>query len=175
MKMTRLLLLLAFLCLPLCLTAQNPASSAENTEHQGSKAQKKVKNRKSDEADPLSASTFSESVAEAVMRRLADALEGHNRKLMLSAFDSDKMDDYRGFQGQVEAFLDHYASIRVHLRILQSTTEGEKGIMLTEIEMEALPGGEAVPVRKHDEIRLELERGNKGWRIVDIKPRDFFS
>jgi len=174
MKMTRLLLL-AFLCLPLCLTAQNPASSAENTENQGSKAQKKLKNRKSDEADPLSASTFSESVAEAVMRRLADALEGHNRKLMLSVFDGDKMNDYAGFEGQVEAFFDHYVSLRVHLRILQTTPAGEKGIILTDIEMELLPGGEAVPVRKHDEIRLELERGKRGWRIVDIKPRDFFS
>ena len=174
MKMTKLLLL-AFLCLPLCLAAQDPASSAENTENQGSKAQKKVRNKKSDEADPLNASTFSDSVAEAVMRRLADALEAHNRKLMLSAFDSDKMDDYQGFQGQVEAFFDHYASVRVHLRILQSTTEGEKGIMLTDIEMESLPGGEAVPGRKHDQIRFELERGHKGWRIVDIKPRDFFS
>lgn len=174
MKMTRLLLL-AFLCLPLCLTAQNPASSAGNTENQGSKAQKKVKNKKSDEGDPLSASTFSESVAEAAMRRLADALEGHNRKLMLSLFDADRMNDYAGFEGQIEAFFDHNVSVREHIRILETTPEGEKGIILTDIEMELQPGAEAVPVRKHDEIRLELERGNKGWRIVDIKPRDFFS
>jgi hypothetical protein len=106
---------------------------------------------------------------------MADALEGHNRKLMLSAFDGNKMADYAGFEGQIAAFFDHYVSLRVHLRILQTTTEGEKGIILTDIEMESLPAGEAVPVRKREEIRIEVERGDRGWRIVEIRPRDFFS
>lgn len=168
-----------FLCFSLCLFAQNSSSYAANrtqtTSSAQEKASKKQKNKKSDEADDLNATAFSESVASAVMRRLADALEGQNRKLMLSLFDAEKMNDYAGFEGQIAAFFDHYVSLRVHLRILQTTTEGDKGIILTDIEMESLPSGDAMPVRQHDQIRLELQRGAKGWRIVEIKPRDFFS
>ena len=159
------------------ITSQAPNSS-ENSQPIGSrqeKSPKKEKNKKSQEGDDLNASIFSESVATAVTRRLRDALEGHNQRLMLSAFDSDKMPDYSGFEGQIEAFFNQYASFRVHLRILQTTAEAEKRIVLTDIELEALPGGDAVPVRKHDQIRLELKRSSKGWRIVDVKPRDFFS
>jgi hypothetical protein len=172
-------LFLCFLCFSLCLFGQNPSSSAVNTTQSTAsareKASKQQKNKKSDEADDLNATAFSDSVASAVMRRLADAVEGHNRKLMLPLFDADKMNDYAGFEGQIAAFFDHYVSVRVHLRILQTTTEGNKGIILTNIEMELLPGGEAVPFRRHDDVRLELERGDKSWRIVEIKPRDFFS
>lgn len=172
-------LLSCFLCFSLCLFGQNPSSSAaNNTQSSGSaqeKASKQQKNKKSDEADDLNATAFSDSVASAVMRRLADALEGHNPKLMLALFDADKMNDYAGFEGQIVAFFDHYVSVRVHVRILETTSEGDKGIILTNIEMELLPGGEAVPFRRHDDVRLELERGDKGWRIVEIKPRDFFS
>jgi hypothetical protein len=63
----------------------------------------------------------------------------------------------------------------VHSRIIQATTEGERGIILCDFEMEAIPAGDAPPVRKQDQLRFELERGNKGWKIVDLKPRDFFS
>lgn len=166
-------LLSCFLCFSVCLLAQGSSPSATSSAQE--KASKKEKNKKADEADDLNATTFSGPVASVVTRRLSDALEGHNRRLMLSLFDADKMDDYPGFEAQITAFFDHYASLRVHLRIVQVTTEGEKGIILSEIEMESLPGGEAAPVRKHDELRLELERGNKGWRIVSLTPRDFFS
>ena len=174
MKMKKFLLP-AFLCLSMCLVAQDSSSEAHvQTGTREDKATKKEKNKNSN-VDDLNAGTFSESVAEAVTRRLRDALEGHSQRLMLSAFDADKMNDYPGFEGQIEAFFDHYVSFRVHIRILQATAEAEKGIILTDFEMEALPSGEAAPLRKHDEIRLELERGSKGWKIVEIKSRDFFS
>lgn len=172
-------LLSFFLCFSLGLFAQGFSPSAINdtppTSSAQEKASKKEKNKKTDEADDLNATTFSGPVASVVMRRLSDALEGHNRRLMLSLFDVDKMDDYPGFEGQIIAFFDHYASFRAHIRIVQTTTEGETGLILSDIEMESLPAGEAPPARKHDQLRFELKRGNKGWRIVNLTPRDFFS
>jgi hypothetical protein len=138
-------------------------------------AQKRQKKRKSNEQDDLTASTFSEAVANAVIRRLRDGLEGHSQRLMLSIFDRDKITDYSSFENQIDAFFNHYEAFRTHLRVLEATMEGEKAIVLTEIEMEAIPRGDAPPVRKQNQLRLELERGSKGWKIIEFKPRDFFS
>jgi hypothetical protein len=150
--------------------SENSASAAARQ----AKARKKGKKR-SNEQDDLTASTFSEAVANAVIRRLGDGLEGHSQRLMLSIFDPDKMKEYPRFENQIEAFFTQYQAFRVHLRVLQATSESERGIILTDVEMEAAPGGDAPPVRKQDQLRLELERGSKGWKIVDLNPRDFFS
>ena len=29
-------------------------------------------------------------------------------------------------------------------------------------------------IMKNDELRIEIKRGKKGWKIVDLKPREFF-
>ena len=118
---------------------------------------------------------FSEAVANAVIRRLRDGLEGHSQRVILSIFDPEKMNDYSGFENQIEAFFNHYETFRTHLRMVQATTDGEKGTVITEVEMEAIPHGDAPPVRKQNQLRFELERSSKGWKIVELNPRDFFS
>jgi len=111
-----------------------------------------------------------------VLQQLADGLEGHSERLMLSAFDDNKMDGYLNFEDQIEAFFQHYDSFRVHFRIDQATTEGDKGVVLVDIQMEEIPRStNAQPVRKNDQMRFEMERGKKGWKIVDLRPRNFFS
>ena len=136
---------------------------------------KNKKKKKSAPADDLQALTFDEDVANVVMSRLRDGLEGHSQRVMLSAFDADNMKEYPTFENQIEAFFNHYLRFRVHFRILQAMAESEKGTILTEVQMEALPGGDTPPVRKHEQLQIEVDRTVKGWKIVDLKPRDFFS
>ena len=139
------------------------------------KTQKKSEAKDSEDQDDLNSPTFGEGVANIVISRIRDALEGHSERLMLSIFESEKMTDYPRFENQIEAFFNQYHTFRVHSRILQATTEGEKSTILCDFEMEALPRGDSPPVRKQEQLRLELERGSKGWKIVDLKPREFFS
>ena len=54
--------------------------------------------------------------------------------------------------------------------------EGEKGMALVELQVEAAPrqdGG--IALRRDEQIRFELQQGKSGWKIVDIQPRDFFT
>lgn len=150
-------------------------SASDNAKAQDKKDKKKKKDKKSQQ-DDLTATVFSEAAAQDVLGMLRDGLEGHSQRLMLSAFDDDKMDGYLAFEDQIQAFFNKYEGFTVHFRISQSTTEGAKGIVLADIEMEEIPrGGAAPPVRKQAQMRFELERGRKGWRIVDFRPRGFFS
>ncbi len=119
---------------------------------------------------------FSEAAANSALADLRQGLEGHSQRQMLSAFDRDKMDGYLIFEEQLQALFQKYESFRVHYRILQSSIEGAKGVVLVDMQMEELPReGTVAAVRKDAQMRFELERGPKGWKIVDFRPREFFS
>jgi hypothetical protein len=127
-------------------------------------------------SDPLDTSAvFNERIANDVLGQIRDGLEGHSRRLMLSAFDSDKMDGYLSFEDQIDAFFERYEAFRVRFRISNVTVEGTKGVVLVDTEMEEVPRGGAQPVRKRAQLRFELELGRKGWRVVDFRDRNFFS
>ena len=138
--------------------------------------QSKDRKKKRDKKDKGSTEVFSTAVVNSVLNDLRDGLEGHTQRLMLSAFDADKMDGYLGFEDQIEAFFNKYTSFSVYFRIAQSATDGPKGIVLVDIQLEEIPrDATSPPIRKYGQIRFELERGKKGWKIVDFNPRNFFS
>jgi hypothetical protein len=152
---------------------QNPPDQSQKDKKKDKKKKKKDKGSADDVTVPTS---FSDAVAQDVIQQLTDGLEGHSERLMLSTFDDNKMDGYLNFEDQIEAFFQKYDSFRVHFRIDQATTEGDKGVVLVDIEMEEIPrSANAQPVRKRDQMRFEMERGKKGWKIVDLRPRTFFS
>jgi len=155
--------------------AQNPPDSSS------SKDQKKDKKKKKDKAsqDVMNTEVFSDDIARNVLNDIRDGLEGHSQRLMLSAFDPDKMDGYLTFEDQIQAMFQKYSEFRVHFRITQTSIEGPKGVILVDFEMEEVPnstsGANVVPQRRNSQVRFELERGKKGWKIVDFSPRGFFS
>jgi hypothetical protein len=137
---------------------------------------KDKKNKKSKPQDVLNTDVFNDDVARYVLGEVRDGLEGHVQRLMLSAFDDDNMPGYLSFEDQIEAMFDRYSEFRVHFRILQTTVEGPKGVVLVDFQLEEMPkANNAQPQRKSSQIRFELQRGRKGWRIVDISPRGFFT
>jgi hypothetical protein len=185
-------LVLILIALPRTLTAQDSSSSQDKKTDKasGDKAKKddqsqsssdqnkkeKKKKKKSGGQDLLDAGTvFNERVANDVLGQIRDGLEGHSRRLMLSAFDSDKMDGYLSFEDQIDAFFNRYEGFRVHFRIANVTVEGPKGVVLVDAELEQIPATGGAAQRKHSQLRFELEMGRKGWRVVDFRDRGFFS
>src|SRR4051794_16329305 len=78
------------------------------------KDKKKDKKDKSDNSAPDAYDTiFSDQVANNVLNDIRDGLEAHSQRLMLSAFDADKMDGYLTFEDQIQAYFEHYDGFRV--------------------------------------------------------------
>jgi hypothetical protein len=155
-------------------------NSQQNPQDQKKEKKEKKKKKKEKSQDVVDSETFSDGVARYVLDNLRDGLEGHSVRLFESAFDDDKMDGYLTFEDQVEAMFQQYSEFRVHFKIAQTTTEGPKGVILVDIEMEEIPNASPTarapqPQRRNGQVRFELERGKKGWRIVDFSPRSFFS
>lgn len=127
-------------------------------------------------SDPIDTSAvFNERIANDVLGQIRDGLIGHSRRLMLSAFDSDKMDGYLSFEDQIDAYFERYQEFNVRFRISNVAIEGTRGVVLVDTEMEQTPRGGAMPQRKRTQLRFELELGRKGWRVVDFRDRGFFS
>ena len=178
-----LLVIALLFALGLFAQEQPPSDKPQENPPQDQNANKKEKKKKDkkDKKDNKSqdvfySTVFTDAVANSVLSDLRDGLEGHSSRLMLSAFDSEKMDGYLSFEDQIESFFQRYEAFRVHYRISQSTVEGPKGVVLVDWEMEEIPsGGNAPPQRRNGQIRFVLERGKKGWKIVDFNPRGIFS
>jgi ketosteroid isomerase-like protein len=150
--------------------APQTAASENKTEKQNQEAEKQ--NR-----EPAAAelAVFDERAAAAVLGTIRDGLEGRSARRLLSAFDAGKMDGYRSFEDQVDAYFASYESIRVTLRILQVSQENDRGIILAEFQLENDPRDGERLSRRQGQLRFVLERGPKGWKIVDLDPRAFFS
>jgi hypothetical protein len=160
-------------------TRSGSGAEAQGQSHTPDPNQETKKQNKKEKgaADDLGrATSFSDAVAEDVLHVLADGLQGHNEGRMLSVFDGSAMDGYLNFSDQVSAMFQQYDSFRVHYNIDQTTTDGTKGVALVDFEMEeAAASANVQPVYKHEQVRFEMERGKKAWKIVNVKPRAFFS
>jgi hypothetical protein len=179
--MTRLVLTLAVIAVLMFSAAaapQAPPLSPQEPSGPSTEKKEKKEKKKKDKAtpqDPYDSAVFSQAVANNVLNDLRDGLEGHSQRLVLSAFDQDKMDGYLTFEDQIQAMMQRYDSLRVHFRISQSTIEGPKGVVLVDFEMEEIPRSGGAPIRRNGQVKFEMERGRKGWKIVDFNPRGFFS
>jgi hypothetical protein len=174
MRRTVRVLVVAVLSIGLCCAQQDSSSGPQPQEK--SSDQKEKEKRKQDKSQAEDASTpFSEAIANNLLNDLRDGLEGHSQRLLLSAFDQDKMEGYLSFEDQIQALFQRYDSFRVHYRITQSTVQGAKGVVLADFEMEEIPPSGGTPQRRQRQLKFEMERGRKGWKIVDFNPRGFFS
>jgi hypothetical protein len=162
-------------------SSDNSAEQSEKQAKQDKKDKKKKDKEKKDAEkkngpqDEVNTEVFSQAIANDVLGQVRDGLEGHSARLMLGAFDQDKMSGYLSFEDQIEALFQKYDSFRVHYRISTSTIEGSKGVVLVDWEMEEIPKSGGAPARRNGQIKFEMERSRKGWKITDFNPRALFS
>jgi hypothetical protein len=168
----RVLTLIPFVLLTLVLSiaAQQTAAPATDAPPDTSSAKKNKKQASTEAATP-----FDERAAAEVLGTIRDGLEGHSQRHMLAAFDADKMDGFSTFQDQIEAYFTRYEGFRVTFRIIQTSDENDRGVILASFQLESEPRGGGHISRREGQLRFELERGDKGWKIVDFNPRGFFS
>ena len=153
---------------------QSPPSQDQTDKDKKDKKDKKKKD-KSAPKDEVNTEVFSQAVANDVLGQIRDGLEGHSQRLMLGAFAQDTMDGYLSFEDQIEALFQRYDSFRVHYRISNSAVDGGKATVLVDWEMEEIPKTNGSPQRRNGQIKFEMERGRKGWKVVDVSPRGIFS
>jgi hypothetical protein len=175
------LTLIPFVCLAFVLSLAAQQSPLPADAPQPSSAEKVDNPQKKNQAAPVEAApageaaSFDERAAAEVLGILRNGLESHSQRLMLSAFDPGKMEGFLTFEDQIEAYFTRYEAFRVTLRIIQTSEENNRGVILADFQVESDPRGGGRISRRQGQLRFELERVPKGWKIVDFDPRGFFS
>ena len=119
---------------------------------------------------------FSDEVVRDVLTDLQRGIEAHNIDLVLEVFDQQNMKDYAQFHDQMVAFFRRYDSVKFRYQLLQVTSNNESGFAIADIDMDADPSDILpTPQRRSTQMRFQMKRGPKGWKVVALRPSDFFN
>lgn len=119
---------------------------------------------------------FNTEVASRLLEQVTQGFVTNNQGQVLAAFDAARMKIYTQFRDSIVTLFARYESFRASYRLRQAWPQGDHGVVMVEFELEGTPLNEgALPFRRSAQLRFEFERGRKGWRIVDVAPRGFFS
>jgi hypothetical protein len=122
----------------------------------------------------LDAAPFTVNDANVILSQFREALAAHSQRNLFALFDADRMLGFQSFQDQMKSYFSRNETIRVNVHSIQTSGEDDKGVITATFEVEVTPRY-ASAIRKQAQLRFQLERSAKGWRIVDINPRGFFS
>ena len=175
------LLGLALLIAPSSVRAdQKPdETKKEDTTKKDKKAKKdkKDKDKKSEvESDqPLAEPKDAQRDLARILRDMQMALEGSSPRSFLGYVDSTKFDDYPRFEDMVERLL-REDTIRAYFRTVFNTPPKQnKAQMMVDGEMEVgRKDGVGQLQRRKQQLVIDFEYTRRGWKIVNITPRDYF-
>jgi hypothetical protein len=122
------------------------------------------------------APSLSDQVIQDILEPLRTGMETQNIQQVLSLFDKKEFRSYSTLQGQLRAFFQLYSEVRFRYQILQVTADNDHSSATAEMEMDALPYEVTqVSVRRSVQMRLQMKRDPKGWKVVGFTPADFFA
>jgi len=124
----------------------------------------------------LQQEAFSPAVADVLVARVGEGLAGHDRKMLLSAFDKSDPKDYIAIKEQINAIMDTYWSFKVFYRVESSALNPDgTATIRAHFQIEQRPAAEAtLPFRRESELTLTAARTKDGWRVVSFSPTNFF-
>jgi len=119
---------------------------------------------------------LSDEVVRDVLSGFQRGFETHNLDKVLNLFDPQGMRDYAQFRDQMVAFFRLHDSVKLRYQLLQVTADKDLGSATADIEMDEDPSDTLpTPQRRSTQMRFQLKRGAKGWKIIGLRPADFFS
>jgi len=127
-------------------------------------------------ASPLEAPEFSAAVGEAALAELRAGFQNHNAEQVMAMFERGRLAGWSEMRDRLQNRMASYDSFRMGYHLESTAAEGGRGTVVAEVELEGVAqAGVTSPERRSATLRLILERGPKGWRIVDYSPRGFFT
>ena len=119
---------------------------------------------------------LSDEVVRDILTNLQRGIDTHELERVLDIFDRQNMKDFAQFQDQMVAFFRRYDSIRFRYQLLQVTSDKEGGFAIADLDMDADPSDILpTPQRRSTQMRFQMKRSPKGWKVIALKPSDFFN
>ena len=109
-----------------------------------------------------------------LIRGMQADLEGSSSRSFLANVDKTKFDDYPRFEDMIER-LTREDTLRVYFRQNTHSIKEDTAQTIVDAEMEITrkdAGGQLD--RRRQQIVIDFARTSRGWKIVNITPREFF-
>jgi hypothetical protein len=119
---------------------------------------------------------LSDELVHDVLTPFQVAMETHNLDHLLDTFDSEATPDFPRIRDQFRAFFRLTDTIKFRYQILQASADHDSAIATADVDMDALPA-DSLPTeqRRSTQMRFQMKRTPKGWRLTALKPMDFFT
>ena len=92
----------------------------------------------------------------------------------MSHFEAAKFDDFPRFEDMIDRLL-RENSLRVYFRQVSNTFQQETAQSTIDAEMELTRKDAAGQIdRRRQQLVIDFERTSRGWKIINLTPRDFF-
>jgi hypothetical protein len=132
--------------------------------------------QESPEASSPQPLTLTEQIIRDVLEPLQRGIEEHRPAQVLAVLDPQETPDYAQLRDQIRAFFSQYESIRFRYKVLQVTSEKDRGSAIAEVDTAATPADETrMAVQRSAQMSFQLKLGAKGWKLVGFEPGDFFA
>jgi hypothetical protein len=119
---------------------------------------------------------LSDEVVRDVLTNLQRGIETHDIDRVLEIFDQQNMKDYARFRDQMVAFFHRYDSVKFRYQLLQVTSDKDGSFAIADIDMDADPSDILpTPQRRSTQMRFQMKRAPKGWKVIALRPADFFN
>ncbi len=109
-----------------------------------------------------------------LVRGMQMDLESGSARGFLANIDSAKFEDYPRFEDMIER-LAREDNLRVYFRQASNSIKEDKAQTIIDAEMELARKDSAGQLdRRRQQIVIDFEAASRGWKIVNITPREFF-
>jgi hypothetical protein len=126
-------------------------------------------------SDAPSSTDLSDEVIKDVLSDFQRGFETHNLDKVLSVFDAAAMPGFAQFRDQMVAYFRLHESFKLRYQLLQVTANDGLGTATADIEMDDDPLDTLpTPKRRSTQMRFQIKRTPKGWRIIGLRPMEFF-
>ena len=126
-------------------------------------------------SDAPSSADLSDEVIKDVLSDFQRGFETHNLDKVLSVFDAAAMPDFAQFRDRMVSYFRLHESFNLRYQLLQVTADDGLGTATADIEMDDDPLDTLpTPKRRSTQMRFQIKRTPKGWRIIGLGPVEFF-
>jgi hypothetical protein len=109
-----------------------------------------------------------------LIRGMQMDLESSSGRGFLSKINSAKFDDYPRFEDMIER-LTREDTLRVYFRQANSSVKADSAQTMIDAEMEMTRKDAAAQLqRRRQQIVIDFQLTDRGWKIINITPREFF-
>jgi hypothetical protein len=154
---------------------QEQEKDSKEEKAQEEKTPEKEKKKKPRTSEGLREEKLNRRAISRVIRNFSQTIEQQSPANLQRIVDDKKFFDFPRFEDGVTQFLSSVGEMRLFLREVNVELDGEKAVMVIDAEMRYSDRDDATRNQsRREQIEFTFHRGERSWKITEIKPRTFF-